>query len=172
MSSFRWPISSVGLIRASSTDVWAAISMPGNLELAHPFCAANPVFAWPGPESRDEVHYLNGVVYERRFTGWIESVGYDLDIGAPGEATSAVSWRVEHAGPVASRLRITVCPHLFQGLPTPVRWFPHITYLRPLLQRYLSSVIRGFEWYATRGEPVPRNQFGPHPWFSPEERHG
>ena len=22
------------------------------------------------------------------------------------------------------------------------------------------------EWYATRGEPVPRNQFGTHPWFS------
>ena len=30
----------------------------------------------------------------------------------------------------------------------------------------LVMVTRGFEWYVTRGEPVPRNQFGPHPWFS------
>jgi hypothetical protein len=26
--------------------------------------------------------------------------------------------------------------------------------------------VRGFEWYATKGQPVPRNQFGTHPWFS------
>ena len=41
--------------------------------------------------------------------------------------------------------------------------------LRPLLAEYLSSVVRGFEWYVTRGEAVPRDQFGPHPWFSARE---
>jgi hypothetical protein len=29
--------------------------------------------------------------------------------------------------------------------------------------------VRGFEWYVTRGEPVPRNKFGKHPWFSASE---
>jgi hypothetical protein len=28
------------------------------------------------------------------------------------------------------------------------------------------SVGKGFEWYVTRGAPVPRDQFGKHPWFS------
>jgi hypothetical protein len=35
-----------------------------------------------------------------------------------------------------------------------------------MLRRYLSSVTRGVEWWVTRGEPVPRNQFGSHRWFS------
>jgi hypothetical protein len=35
-----------------------------------------------------------------------------------------------------------------------------------MLKKYLESVVRGFEWYVMRGEPVPRNQFGRHPWFS------
>jgi hypothetical protein len=63
-------------------------------------------------------------------------------------------------------LRITVHPHLLQNVPIALRWLPHILYVRPMLQKYLSSVVGGFEWYVTRGEPVPRNQFGTHPWFS------
>jgi len=39
-------------------------------------------------------------------------------------------------------------------------------YIRPMLKTYLSSVTRGFEWYVTSGEPVPRNHFGRHSWFS------
>jgi hypothetical protein len=35
-----------------------------------------------------------------------------------------------------------------------------------MLKSYLSSVGRGFEWYVTRQEPVPNNQFGSHRWFS------
>ncbi len=55
--------------------------MPGNLEPCHPFCLKNPVEHWPGPESRDEVHYLNGLVFERRFCRWLDGAGYDLEIG-------------------------------------------------------------------------------------------
>ena len=140
--------------------------MPGNLELCHPFCESNPVTAWPGAESHDEVRYLSGWVYERRFERWIEGVGYDLQIGAHGEATSLVSWRLEPFDRAVCVLRITVHPHLLQNVPVALRWLPHILYVRPMLQRYLSSVVGGFEWYVTRGEPVPRNQFGTHPWFS------
>ena len=61
-------------------------------------------------------------------------------------------------------------PHLLQGMPTALRWLPHIAYVKPMLQRYLLSVVRGVEWIVTRGEPVPRNQFGSHRWFSAKRR--
>lgn len=163
---FKWPVGVGRLIAAPATDVWAAISMPANLELGHPFCARNPATTWPGADSRDEVHYLNGWVYERRFTRWIDTVGYDLEIGARGEKTSFVAWRIAAVDDRSCMLAITVGPHLLQGLPVALRWVAHVAYVRPMLRRYLSSVVRGFEWYVTRGEPVPRNQFGTHPWFS------
>lgn len=140
--------------------------MPGNLETCHPFCATNPVKAWPGPDSHDEIHYLNGLVFERRFRSWLEGVGYDLDIGRPGGRTSFVSWRISPVTDDRCTLRIAVNTHVLQNLPVAVRWVPHLIRVRPQLRSYLSSVVRGFEWYVTGGEPVPRNQFGTHPWFS------
>jgi hypothetical protein len=106
----------------------------------------------------------------RRFCRWIEGVGYELEIGAPGGKTSQVSWRVEPVDRGGCRLSITVCPHVVQGVPAALGWLPHIAYVRPMLSRYLSSVVRGFESYVTRGEPVPRNQFGSRPWFSESRR--
>ena len=166
VSRFRWPVSVTRPIAASADDVWAVISAPGNLEFAHPFCESNPVTEWPGARSRDEVHYLSGWVYERQFRRWIDGVGYDLDIGARGEKTSFVSWRIWPVDEASSTLTITVHPHVLQGIPAAIRWLPHAAYLRPMLRRYLSSVVQGFEWYVTRGEAVPRNQVGSHPWFS------
>lgn len=163
---FRWPVSVSQPIAAPASAVWAAISAPGNLERCHPFCAENPVHAWPGEHSRDEVGYLSGRVFERRFRRWIEGVGYDLDIGRRGGGTSRVSWRIMPVDDDGSLLRITVYPFVLQGVPVIFRWIPHLARLRPMLKSYLSSVTRGFEWYVTRGEPVPRNQFGRHPWFS------
>jgi hypothetical protein len=63
-------------------------------------------------------------------------------------------------------LRIAVYPHALQDKPAAIRWAPHLFYIAPKLRHYLSSVVRGFEWYVVRGEPVPRNQFGSHSWFS------
>jgi hypothetical protein len=60
--------------------------MPGNLEPCHPFCAKNPDEAWPGDKLQDEIHYLSGWVFERRFCRRIEGVGYDLKIGRRSEA--------------------------------------------------------------------------------------
>ena len=154
---------------APSQDIWGAISRPGALELCHPFCARNPVHAWPGAAARDEVHYLNGVVYERRFLEWIDGVGYDLEIGRANGRKSLVSWRITAVDNATCRLRIAVCPHALQHVPTVVRWAPQVLWLRPMLRKYLDSVVRGFDWYVTRGEPVPRNAFGTHPWFSARE---
>ena len=166
ISSFRWPVTSQRSIAVPAHDVWELISTPGNLELCHPYCKKNPVLEWPGAESRDEVHYLSGWVYERRFCNWIDGVGYDLNIGRPGGGQSFVSWRVEETGDQSCALNITVCPHTLQGVPVAIRWLPHMIKLRPALQSYLESVVSGFEWYAMRGVAVPRDQFGRHPWFS------
>ncbi len=163
---FKWPVAVARSIAAPAQQVWAAISTPGSLELGHPFCARNPVEVWPGSGSRDEVHYLSGWVFERRFRRWIDGVGYDLEIGRRGGGTSFVSWRISPRDHDGCSLEIAVYPHALQRLPVAIRWLPHVLRLRPLLRSYLSSVVGGFEWYVTRGEPVPRNQFGIHPWFS------
>lgn len=165
-SGFKWPVTVERAIAAPAQVVWDAISMPGNLELCHPFCASNPVRVWPGSDSVDEVHYLSGWVYERRFRRWIDGIGYDLDIGRPGGGTSSVSWRIDAIDEQRCSLRIMVNPHILQTIPVVIRWIPHALRLRPMLERYLQSVVRGFEWYVTRGEPVPRDAFGKHPWFS------
>lgn len=163
---FRWPVAVVRSIAAPADRVWDTISMPGNLESCHPFCAKNPVSVWPGAEARDQIHYLNGIIYERRFCNWIERIGYDLNIGQCGGQSSFVSWRIRPVDARHTKLRIAVYPYVIQNLPLVIRWFPHIMRIRPLLKSYLSSVTKGFKWFVTRNEPVPRNQFGSHPWFS------
>lgn len=163
---FRWPVSATRSIAAPTEVVWAAISKPGNLELCHPFCAKNPVEEWPGPNSKDVIHYLSGWVYERRFKRWIDGVGYDLEIGRSGGRPSGVSWRIAAQDDQNCRLTIAVYPHVLQSVPVVIRWLPHALRLRPRLKSYLESVVRGIEWYVIRGEAVPRDQFGKHPWFS------
>ena len=165
-SRFHWPVAAERMIAAPAQKVWAAISKPGNLELCHPFCASNPVQVWQGPDSRDEVHYLSGWVYERRFLRWHDGTGYDLEIGRHGGGTSFVSWRITPVDAGSCILKITVYPHILQNWPTIVRWIPYVLRLRPMLRKYLESVVGGFEWYVMRGESVPRNHFGRHPWFS------
>jgi hypothetical protein len=163
---FKWPVAVTQPITTPADSVWKVISTPGNLELCYPFCARNPVEAWPGENSRDEVHYLSGWVFERRFCRWIDGVGYDLEIGRREGGSSFVSWRISPVDERACELRIAVYPHVLQNIPATIRWLPHVLRVRPMLRSYLSSVVRGFEWYVTRGEPVTRNQFGSHPWFS------
>ena len=163
---YKWPVAVAQPIAAPAEGLWEAISMPGNLEPCHPFCARNPVRAWPGEGSRDEIHYLGGRVLERRFCRWIDGVGYDLEIAEHGGGVSFVSWRILPVENQGSILRIAIYPHLLQNLPVAVRWLPYLLYIGPMLERYLWSVVGGFEWYLARGEPVPRNQFGAHPWFS------
>ena len=165
-SGFKWPVAVEKTIEAPAQAVWEAISMSGNLELCHPFCASNPVQVWPGSNSQDEIHYLSGWIYERRFRQWIDGIGYDLEIGRRGGGQSSVSWRISPVDDYGCTLRITVYPHALQNIPMVIRWLPHVLWLRPMLRKYLRSVVRGFEWYVTRGQPVPRDKFGKHPWFS------
>ena len=163
---FKWPVTASQEIPAPASRVWETISMPGNLETCHPFCRTNPVELWPGPDSRDEIHYLSGWVLQRHFRRWIEGVGYDLEIRRDGSDLASVSWRVLPVDEHRCRLEITICPYTLQHVPLAVRWLPHLLRLRPMLKRYLVAVVKGFEWVVIRREAVPRDQFGRHPWFS------
>lgn len=165
-SGFKWPIAAEQVIAAPAHAVWNVVSKPANLEQCHPFCAQNPVQRWSGADSRDEVHYLSGWVYERRFRRWLDGVGYDLEIFRRDDALASVSWRISPIDGQTCKLRITIYPYMLQKYPVLIRWLPHFLFLRPRLTVYLSSVVKGFEWYITGGEPVPRDQFGRHPWFS------
>ena len=153
-------------IEAPAEQVWETISRPGHLEQCHPFCKDNPVEIWPGAESRDEVHYLSGWKYQRQFRNWIEGTGYDLDIGRRGGGMSSVSWRITPITENSCKLSITVYPHVMMDTPVALRWIAYRVRMRPMLQKYLDSVVRGVEWFVTRREPVPKNAFGKHPWFS------
>jgi hypothetical protein len=166
---FKWPVARSLTIAVSAQSLWDVISAPGHLERCHPFCAANPVTRWSGAASIDEVHYLNGLVFERRFCGWETGIGYDLEIGVKYGKTSHVSWRLSPAAPGACVLGLTVYPFLLQNLPAAIRWFPYRWRVQPMLESYLDSVLKGVAWYSMRGEPVPRNQFGRHPWFSAKD---
>jgi hypothetical protein len=162
----RWPVTVKRDLAASATEVWQVISAPGNLEACHPYCSSNPVQRWPGPDSRDEVHYFSGWIYERRFNNWIDGSGYDLEIGRAGGEKSSVSWRIEPVDETNCTLSITVCSSVLKRYPLVIRWIPYLLRVRPMLRKYLRSVIKGVEWYATRGESVTEDQFGRHPWFS------
>ena len=170
MVGFKWPVSASRVIAASLNDVWNTVTSPGLLPLYHPFCEANPVHHWPGTGSHDEVHYFNGLVLDRHFTDWFEDSGYNLHIGRSGGRRSYVSWRVRELAERRTRIIITVYPHALQDQSIFVRWFPHLRTVRPGLKRYLQSVVRGLDWFVTMGSPVERNQFGAHPWFSPEKQ--
>lgn len=165
-AGFKWSVFAEKKIEASVHELWKVISSPGNLELCHPFCASNPTQKWPGPDSLDEVHYLNGLIYERRFSRWIDGVGYDLDIGTHEGKKSFVSWRISAIEQDLCKLRITVYPYVLQRSPVLIRWIPHYFWLRPLLRNYLESVVKGFDWYLVHREPVAKNAFGAHSWFS------
>lgn len=170
--TFRWPVTVGRAIGAAANDVWSVISSPGNLERCHPFCRRNPVEAWPGLGARDSIEYYSGWVFERHFTSWTDGVGYDLEIGRKGGRRSAVSWRIREVDHQNCALGITIFPVGLQHIPVVIRWLPHIAFMRPMLRSYLDSVLRGFEYHITTGQPVRRNQFGPHRWFSPPEGKG
>ena len=172
-SEIEWPVIIGRVINASACVVWDDISSPGILEKCHPFCAQNPVKVWSGADSRDEIHYLNGLIYERRFYQWQEGSGYDLEILQNGRVLAIVMWRVSEIGDQSCKLQISIYPRFPRKYPVFINWLVYRFRLRPMLGKYLKSVIRGFEWYATSRTPVTQNQFGKHPWFSaPEKVHG
>lgn len=160
------PVSLSIKIKAHPLLVWQIISNRGNLKLCHPFCQSNPVEKWPGKDSVDWVNYYNGLEYKRIFTDWFDGIGFDLLIGKKGGKQSKVIWRIKQHNDSLSELKITIYPHNLDKYPSFVQSLAYIFYIKPMLLKYLSSVLQGFHLYITRGVPVEKNQFGKHRWFS------
>jgi hypothetical protein len=162
-----WCMSRGTKIPAPADKVWGAIATPGSLESCHPFVDANPVEAWPGAGSKDMIRYYSGLTYYREFYAWEEGEGYDLMIGKKGQLNYKVLWRVEPCGENHSTLTITVCSPQVTGWKKLISWFPILIYFRPLMKKYLDSVVGGYKYFIATGEPVPRNHFGSLMPFSP-----
>ena len=150
----------------ASDELWTLISAPSNLDNCHPFCDTNDVLQWDVDGHSDKLVYLNGRTYLRNFNNWSEGSGYSLLIGKENGAQSYVVWEIESVSPSKSVLSITVYPFILAKLPKPLAYLPHILWVQPRLTTYLESVLSGFQYYSTNNEPVPRNHFGKHPWFS------
>lgn len=159
------PVAYRQTIAAPPNEVWALISAPGQLTEFHPFCAANPVQAWPGTHSVDVIEYHSGRIVTRSFTAWDEGAGYDLEVSDAGGAVAGVSWRLSGQA-TGSSLTIGITPRMLGDLPAALRWAPNRALVHPMLRRYLKAVLRGIEWRVTTGRQVRPDQFGTHRWFS------
>ena len=150
-----------------TTDaLWELVSAPGNLNDAHPFCKTNEALTWDGNKHVDRLVYLNGRTYVRRFQTWNPGKGYTLLIGAENGPQSFVEWTIKPLETGGSTLSITVHPYLLANWPKLLAFPLYRLWIVPRMRRYLRSVLGGFAHVATTGEPVPRNRFGRHPWFS------
>ena len=163
---FSPPISAKQAFDCSTDELWTLISAPGNLNDAHPFCDRNDALVWDGETHRDRLVYLNGRTYVREFQTWNSGEGYTLLIGEEGGPQSYVVWTIEATKKGGSQLTITVQPYLLANWPKPLAFPLYRLWIVPRMRRYLRSVLGGFAHVATTGEPVPRNRFGRHPWFS------
>ena len=160
------PIAVNKSFNVSKNELWMLISQPGNLNDCHPFCESNEVIQWDEDGHVDRLVYLNGRNYIRQFLTWDEGESYTLRIGEENGLQSFVQWEIEAISEDKSQLRITVHPYLLAGFPKIVSFLPYQFWIKPRMLRYLHSVVSGFEYVARTGEPVPRNHFGHHPWFS------
>ena len=166
LENYRVPISQSRYFKISADNLWELISSPGNLNDCHPYCLSNDVIQWNEEGHKDCLIYLNGRTYIRKFQSWNEGKGYTLDIGEEGGRQSFVIWSIEEISENKSKLSITVYPYLLAKLPRIISFLPYTIWIRPRLEKYLKSVLTGFEFVAINNKPVPRNYFGRHPWFS------
>ena len=162
----RWGIHQEFTYPFSKTKLWSLISRPGNLNDCHPFCKENEALNWDGSNHTDRLEYLNGMTYVRQVLNWNEGEGYDLIIGKENGPQSYVVWQITELNDNQSSLSITVYPYLLANLNKAVSFLPFVLYIRPKLRTYLKSVLRGFDYYAEHNQPVPRNYWGKHSWFS------
>lgn len=160
------PCSDSIVIKTDSQRVWNVISKQGNLELCHPFCKSNPIEKWAGDKSIDYVNYYNGVKYQRIFTNWIDGQGYDLLIGRKNGEKSKIIWRINQLDDKSCELKITIYPHDIIKYSNIIKFLINSLYVKPMLRKYLSSVLKGFQYFIETGKPVKKNQFGTHKWFS------
>ena len=163
--NFNWCVEKSQIIHCKRSKLWKTISSESNLELFHPFCKKNNIITWPGDNSEDILVYLNGMTMRRKFVFWEKNFGYDLFIYQMGFEPSFVSWRVKEENE-GSIITISVWPYLFNKGNKVFNWFPYKLFVRPNLEKYLSSVLKGLKYYLENDKKIKKNQFGLHRWFS------
>ena len=152
-------------INSSIESLWELISLPSNLELFHPFCRSNKAIKWSGENSIDELIYLNGLKYIRKFTKWEKKKGYSLFIGERNKAQSYVTWCIYKKNK-SLYLKISVYPYFLRNFPKIISYIPYKLIIIPALQSYLKSVVGGINYYLETKSITPKNYFGEHKWFS------
>lgn len=153
-------------ISVSHEKIWDLISSPSNLERCHPYCKSNEINKWSNGNYNDELTYLNGLTYVRNFLDWNPGKGYDLLIGESDGPQSYVIWEITQISERKCNLKITVYPYILANWGRFLSYLPFKIWIKPRLKKYLYSVISGFEYVIMNEEPIPRNYFGEHPWFS------
>ena len=161
----RFKSSNNKLYKCSKEVLWKTISSPNYLNDTHPYCDNNSVIHWEKDLHEDELVYLNGLTYRRKFSDWKPGEGYDLWIGSSNKNQSFVKWRINEEGN-GVRLSITVYPFLLSTWPKVLSFLPYFLYINIKLKSYLNSVLSGIGWFIEENTPVPRNKFGKHSWFS------
>lgn len=161
------PIDVTVEIKADAADVWLAISGVGNLTNIHPFCETNEVERWPGPDGRDHVRYYSGVHYQRDVVEWRDGEGYDLAVGPPTGKIALARWTIEPNGPGRCSFGIEVTSFVRSDVGAEVQARYEKEVINEAIPPYLDGVVRGVGHFVETGQPVARNQFGPHPIYSP-----
>ena len=152
-------------INTTQDLLWKFISSPNHLNYSHPFCKMNKVISWEENNHIDELIYLNNLKYIRNFINWKEKEGFTLLIGEKNKKKSKVNWKISSINK-NTYLTITIYPYFLSNYPKIISALPYKLYVRPKLEKYLFSVLKGINWYLDKGEKVPRNAFGKHSWFS------
>ncbi|MHA1592026.1 MAG: hypothetical protein ACTSUP_06120, partial [Candidatus Heimdallarchaeaceae archaeon] len=114
----------------------------------------------------------NGMELERNFIEWEIEKGYKFLIGKKEEKKKTeVHYEIKKLKDVGEGEKTLVLVSLkmpnLERIPVILRWIPHFLYLKPKMNKYQDSVLKGFEYYIKTGKPVERNLFGSHSWFSP-----
>ena len=165
VKKFHWQISETLNVTINSEELWKIISSPSNLELFHPFCNKNPIIKWPGKTSIDEIYYYSNLIYQRKFIKWTEGVGYDLLIGEKNGHQSLVSWKIQNNNKQTS-LTITIYPYKYNTGIKLIEFIPYTVLVKPLLKKYIKSVMLGLEYFIKNNKRVQKNEFGYLPFFS------
>ena len=163
--NFIWHVKRSQTIRCSSSKLWRIISSESNLELFHPFVKENQIISWKENQYEDILIYLNGRKMKRQFVFWKKDCGYDLYINQAGFKPSFVSWRIK-GDKEQSMITISIWPYLFNKGSKAFNWLPFQYFVRPSLDKYLYSVLKGLKHYLENDVIIKKNQFGKHPWFS------
>lgn len=161
------PITAERDVRVGSGDVWGVVVEPGHLTNVHPFCQRNDVEVWPGPGGRDHVLYYSGLHYQRDVLDWREGVGFDLALGPPSGKIAIARWSIDPTGPDSCRLAIEVTSFVRDDADPESRRRYESEVIGRAIPPYLDSVVRGVAHFSETGNPVTRNQFGPHDIYSP-----